>query len=794
MNGPGGVAIVGMACAYPDAPDPGALWETVMWRRRAFVPAGDGWRARLVHRDAFGDSPAKLPGIDPDSADPAHRLAAEVAGRALADAGIPLDSLDHDRLCVRIAGLTPRPARAGRTDADLAAGMADETSLASLVAACQALLTGEADLALAGGVHLGVPAADAIDGCWPGEGCGVLVLARTAGAAVLRVYAEIMGWGLARSPRDDASRADPAGDADTRLLALRRAYDHAGVPATQIRLFEGHGTTERHDAALAALTHLIGQNARARGWAAVGSIAGNIGHGGPAAGAASLIKAVLCVWRGMLPPSAASGPPHPLLTAPGAPLRVLDRPLPWPAGEPRLAGVSDMGFGDVHVHLIVRAPADDSPLTRPDPPSETHRNGTAKGTAGVTVAGTIPGGAPSPAEPLVFTFSGRGRAAVRAELRRIAERAADWSEAELHDLACTLAARPPGRCRAAVVAGTSLQLAERALEAARHAGTLREGRLLPLSGAFLGLGVRGRVTLLFPGQSVPDGGSAAHGAMADNAAAQPAVLDASLAALRELDLLGLNAGAAIGHDVGEITGMVWAGCLSAPEARRLVRRRGQLIDEVGSPDTGMIAVAAPRDVVDRLVTGTGLVVAAVNGPAAHVLSGRSAELDVAVERARAAGVAAERLPVSRALHSPHTADCGSRFAECLQGLTFRPAQRLLISTVTGHPVGPYDDLPVLLRAQLVAPVRFWDALLKIAPATDLFCHAGPGRGLAALAESTGVPAVSTDTYGPDRVAAAETAAALWAAAAIPDVTGLYADRPYRPLDLDLAAPVSRRPG
>ena len=80
------------------------------------------------------------------------------------------------------------------------------------------------------------------------------------------------------------------------------------------------------------------------------------------------------------------------------------------------------------------------------------------------------------------------------------------------------------------------------------------------------------------------------------------------------------------------------------------------------------------------------------------------------------------------------------------------------------------------------------------PPTRLDGPVGPGRGLAALAESTGVPAVSTGTYGPDRVAAAETAAALWAAAAIPDVTGLYADRPYRPLDLDLAAPVSRRPG
>ncbi|MFD0658359.1 hypothetical protein [Thermocatellispora tengchongensis] len=102
--------------------------------------------------------------------------------------------------------------------------------------------------------------------------------------------------------------------------------------------------------------------------------------------------------------------------------------------------------------------------------------------------------------------------------------------------------------------------------------------------------------------------------------------------------------------------------------------------------------------------------------------------------------------------------------------------------MTAQPVGPHDDLAVLLRAQIVAPVRFWDAVQRVAGATDLFCEAGPGRGLSALAAATGVPTAATDTYGPDGVARAETAAALWACAAVPDLTACYADCPGRPMD------------
>ncbi|WP_285774076.1 acyltransferase domain-containing protein [Microtetraspora sp. NBRC 13810] len=839
------------------------------------------------------------------------------------------------------------------------------------------------------------------DGLRPGEGCGVIALMRTADARErgLRIYAEIAGWGVS----SDGHGGLTLSEVDGRLLAMRRAYAHAGVRPSAVALFEGHDPSRRGGVGLTALTRLlrdhstgpsrvppqsrhrtapaiprppeaptdpdhadhphppdespratskttdngttvnkpttngttgngatgdeatgdgttakgtIGNGTTANGamgdgttgngttasgaaadgaigggitgdrtpgykaignviprngttgsrtpgnkvtgngaiggglgWAVVGAVEGNVGHGGAAAGVAGVIKAALSIAYGVLPPAAAEHP-HRLLAAPGTLLRVLSRPRPWPARGPRHAGVSAMGYGGVNTHIVLREPppppanvprtppgtrpgdlrgtwrepahsippadahpprhdhdnppghphppghADlpdrDNPPGNPHPPGDDNLTRNAHGTLprkGIGVV-TISGTAPSTREPLVFALTGADGPAVRPVLERIADQAPRWTEAELHDLACALAAEAAcGPLRVGLVAGTAEELAARARTAAGRLAGLCQARLSVSAGVYLGAGVRGRVTLLLPGQDAPvrrqeEYGRSAVGDMpADTAIAQPAILEASLAALRELDRLGLDAGAAVGHGLGEITGLVWAGCLSALAARRLVRRRGRLMSELGTPGTGMISVATTREGTERLVRGTGMVIAAANGPTAHVLSGRDSEVLLIAKRAAEEGMRASVLPVTRALHSPHVAVCASKFAECLQGVSFGPPRRMLVSTVTGRPIGPREDLAELLKAHLIVPVRFWDALDQVVDSTDLFCEAGPGRVLAALAAPTGVPAVATDTFGPDGVAAAETAAALWACAAIPDLTPLYAGRPARPMDI-----------
>ncbi|MFD0658360.1 acyltransferase domain-containing protein [Thermocatellispora tengchongensis] len=743
------VAIVGMACVYPDAPGVQALWESVLWRRRALLPRPGGPRgARTALIEGWSPSGTKppIPVLDDDAAggDPLRALAVDTAHRALADLSEPCDWLDPARISVVIGNLpfTPKPGGGDVLDrlglgVDRAGPLGDDprgSSLLCLITACRTLRDGGADLALAGGVELGTgalaplfggPADGRVDGFWPGQGCGVVALMRAADARArgLRVYAEIAGWGVS------AERAPgPGGPAlpevDGRLLALRRAYAHSGVRPQDVRLFEGHATTTPYGTAgLAALARLLRRppaeptagdgrpgdqqsgdqrpgdqplDTRAYGgaWAAVGAIGGNIGHSGAAAGVAGVIKAALAVAHGVLPPACgADEPPHPLVTAPEGPLRALAGPRPWPDGEPRHAGVSAMGHGGVHAHLVLREPG---ATVRAGEPGAVERGGepvivprtrdSAAAPPRPRDGGTVPRAYahtpwPSPADPVVFPISG-SPGDVRTMLERIADQATCWHEAELLDLARALAHQTPrGPLRVALVAGSAELLAERARLGLELAADPPPGRLVTRRGVRAGLGVRGRVTLLFPGQTAPlrrpedVAWRRREEPVWDTAVAQPAALEAALVALRELDALGLNAGAAIGHGVGEVAGLVWAGCLTSQDARRLVRRRGRLMSDAGTPGTGMLSVTASREEVERLVTGTGLVVAAVDGPRAHVLSGRTAELMLAAKRAEAEGLETVRLPATRALHSPYVAACQQGFAECLQGVTFLPAQR-----------------------------------------------------------------------------------------------------------------------
>ncbi|MFF5212422.1 SDR family NAD(P)-dependent oxidoreductase [Streptosporangium sp. NPDC000396] len=541
------VAIVGLACTYPDAPDPRALWETVLWRRRAFrrVPAErldladyhspdrsapdrtHSTRAALIEGWEFDRNAFHIPGQVHRVTDPAHWLALDTASRALADAGFPGgEGLDRDRVSVVVGNtLTGEVSRAcalrlrwpyvrrvlasvltgfseeetarllaraeaeylrpfPETSADsLAGGLpgaiagricdhfglrgggyavdgACASSLLAVIIACRSLLDASADFALAGGVDLGLDPFELVglaktgalagermriydtrsDGFWPGEGCGIVALMRTADAraAGLRIYAEITGWGVS-----SGGIARP-GAGGSQFLALRRAYDRAGVSPAGVALFEGSGTGSAagDTVELTALTRLLSDAVRQ---AAIGAVSANIGHTKAAAGVAGLIKATLSIASGVLPPTTGCGSPHRLLTAPGTPLRVLSAPEPWPAG-PRHAGVSAMGFGGVDAHVVLTLPVGaDVRLTVPK-----------------TAPAPRAADRPSPEEPLVFAFSGENAQAVRPVLERVADQAERWSEAELCDLACALGTAPAGPLRIPIVAGSAEELAERA--------------------------------------------------------------------------------------------------------------------------------------------------------------------------------------------------------------------------------------------------------------------------------------------------------------------------------------------
>ncbi|MEU4249089.1 type I polyketide synthase [Amycolatopsis sp. NPDC026612] len=893
------VAVVGMACRYPDADDLTQLWQLVLDQRQAFrrLPperldlddyfdrdraAPDktyGSMAALIEGWTFDRAAFRIPGPSYRATDPAHWLALETAARALADAGFPGGAgLDRDKVAVVVGNsLTGDTTRAAtmrlrwpyvrrvltsaitesglseqqRTalldraeehylapfppvgDETLAGGLANtiagricnhfdfhgggytvdgacSSSLLAVVTACRSLRDRSADMVIAGGVDLSIDPFELVGfakagaltadrmriydersaGFIPGEGCGVVVLMRAADAraAGLRAYSEIIGWGLSSDGSGGITRPERSGQ----LLALHRAYELAGVDPAEVRLIEGHGTGTAvgDETELSALAEL---RRGASHPAVLGSIKANIGHTKAASGMAGLIKTSLSVAAGVLPPTTGCEQPHPVLRAASDRLRVLSRPEPWPEG-PRLAGVSSMGFGGINAHIALRS-AISVPSREVRTPAS--RRPTPRHEAIILAADTV--------------------AELRSTLDRLAAVAPRFSEAELHDLACELGRTVrTAPCRAALVAATPHQLAERAALASARLVDLPRGTVIAADGIFLGMAVAGRVTVLLPGQGAPVrtdlgalGGltnpvlphhdATASAGVANTSEAQPAIYRGTMAALHWLQGLGVTPQAAIGHSLGEIAGLVWAGCLSEDDGALLVKERGRVMGTFGRSGTGMVSVAVDAAGADRLCAGTRLVIAGYNGPRSHVLAGPLPEVHEASARATKQGISAVVLPVSHAFHSAAMAGCVDEFKSCLRSTAFRPPAARVVSSVRGRTLTGRDDLAELLGDQLTAPVRFWDAVTGIAPDTDLFCEMGPGHSLSALITAGSSKAVvAVDVGAREDRGLADTMAALFVADALPDPAVAFADRPARPIDIwrdrvFLASPCSTAP-
>ena len=454
-----------------------------------------------------------------------------------------------------------------------------------------------------------------------------------------------------------------------------------------------------------------------------------------------------------------------------------------------------------------RTDAPRSPAGDRQPPAAQHREVHApSGTADVTgPAGAVglvtadhdrPGAgswlAPPPVEAYVL------RAADGPSLARIAGRIADLgpslSDAELRDLACQLGrdASAPGGLRLGVVAGGQDQLASLTREAARLVSALKPGELAARPGIFAGNHVRGRVVLLFPGLGIGQDAGTGPAActppplfgLTDPEAVEPAILHASLSGLRWLDRLGVTAAAAVGHSLGEISGLVWAGALPETEATRLVAQRAAVISASGARQTAMVSVAADTAESKALCAGTDLVIAAYNGPGWHVLAGSVAGVREVTRRAERQGIRAVVLDVSHAFHSPAMGACAAPLRCVLTDVRFGPPRRRLVSTVTGREISPGDDIAELLCSALTSPVRFTDALTAAAADADLLCETGPGHGLAALAASgCDVPGVSLEARTADDRGAAQAAAALFAAGAVDSLAPMLAGRAAQPVDI-----------
>ncbi|KDN19611.1 beta-ketoacyl synthase N-terminal-like domain-containing protein [Amycolatopsis rifamycinica] len=434
------IAVVGLACRFPGAPDAEAFWWNLCAGADAIhdytddelaaLGIGPGLRADPAHVRAGGrldgveDFDAGFFGFTAEEAaltDPQHRLFLETAWRALEDAGRD-PAREHGPVGVFTSAgvnryflfhLFGNPAVTGDVDPDDWDGMlparqlpdhlpgllayrlgltgpavavqsACSSSLAAVGLAAQSLAEYRCDLAIAGGVSVtwpryragGMASPDgrcrsfdaAADGAGFGSGAGVVVLRRLSDALADadHIHAVLPGWAMSNDGGDRAGYAvpSPAGQA----AAVAEALAVAEVDPAEVRLVEAHGSgTPLGDAIEVAALNRVYRDLPP-GTCALGSVKTNIGHLDAAAGVAGLIKAVLSVRHGVIPPNLHFTAPHPEVDLAGGPCYVPVKAAGWPEVPRRVAGVSAFGMGGTNVHVIVEeAPAPGRRVTADGP-------------------------------------------------------------------------------------------------------------------------------------------------------------------------------------------------------------------------------------------------------------------------------------------------------------------------------------------------------------------------------------------------------------------------------------------
>ncbi|MEU7769047.1 acyltransferase domain-containing protein [Nocardia sp. NPDC049190] len=407
------IAIVGLACRFPGAPDPAAFWRLLNSGADALTEPPDGrWadgppRGGFLDRidefdpEFFGISPREAPHVDPQ-----QRLMLELMQEALDDAGIPPGSLGGSRTGAFVGAMWSEYGARIRADPDLVTqhtltggdpsiiparmsytlgargpsllvNTACSSSLVAVHLAVQSLRAGECDIALAGGVSLmlGQDTVDALlrlgalapdgrskafdaraDGYGRGEGAGMIVLKPLDRALADGdpVHGILRGSAV---NHDGFTNGLTAPSLLAQESLLRSAYRRAGIAPADVGYVEAHGTgTALGDPIEAsALGTVLGAGRSADQLLPIGSVKSVIGHLEPAAGVAGLIKVLLAMRHRTLPPCSQFAQANPHIPFDEWGLRVSSRAEQWhgDAGGRLLAGVSAFGFGGTNCHVIL---------------------------------------------------------------------------------------------------------------------------------------------------------------------------------------------------------------------------------------------------------------------------------------------------------------------------------------------------------------------------------------------------------------------------------------------------------
>lgn len=681
------------------------------------------------------------------------------------------------------------------------------TSLVAVHLACQGLLSGECDMALAGGVSLLLPQKKGYryqdgmiyspDGhCRPfdakaggtvfGDGVGVVVLKRLEDALEDgdHIYAIIKGTAVNNDGTDKVGFTAPSVEGQARVIKAAMAM--AEVEPDTISYIEAHGTgTQLGDPIeVTALTQVFREQTDEKGFCAIGSVKSNVGHLNTAAGVTGLIKTALALKHKQIPPSIQFETPNPKIDFANSPFYVQTELADWECKNgPRRAGVSSFGIGGTNVHIIL----EEAPEMK---------SGASKRNAHL------------------ITLSARTEKALEKATDQLVQQLEENPHLDLADVAYTLrVGRKDFAHRRYVVASDSREAAQRLKE--RHPkhvfySRAKEGRpvvfLFPGQGSqyvnmgkelyeketvfrqevdrcaeflkrHLGLDIR---QLIYP---IAGEEKEAERRLTETRFTQPALFTIEYALAKQWMAWGIKPEAMMGHSVGEYVAATLSGVMRLEDGLKLIAERGRMIQEL--PSGEMMAVRMTEEQVKPyLVDGVSL--AAINSPMLCVLSGSKEAIDALAQKLEEEGKMTRRLHTSHAFHSHMMEPVVEPFTELVGDMELSVPSIPFVSNVTGTWITDEQATdPAYWARHLREAVRYADGVKFLWQKPErVLLEVGPGRTLTMLAKQQAEKgadqvAVSSIRHPQDAVsdeaALAEARGRLWLAGVTWDDEAFYAE-------------------
>ncbi|QFS52514.1 type I polyketide synthase [Nostoc sphaeroides] len=642
----------------------------------------------------------------------------------------------------------------------IAVQTACSTSLVAVHLACQGLLSGECDMALAGAVSILLPqkagylyqeggigspdghcrAFDAkAQGTVGGEGVGIVVLKRLVDAIADGDYIYALIKGSAINNDGGLKVGYTAPHEDGQAQVIRAAHITAGVEPETITYLEAHGTgTALGDPIeITALTKAFRTRTQKIGFCAIGSVKPNIGHLDAAAGIASLIKTILALQHKSLPPSLNFNEPNPQIDFANSPFYVNTTASEWqPLQMPRRAGVSSFGIGGTNAHVIL----EEAPVLKASSSSRPWQ---------------------------LLLLSAKTNSALEAMTTNLVESLQQHPEKNFADIAYTLqVGRRAFEYRRMLVCSDRHD-AIVALEApmsqkvwthfqeattppsivfmfpgqgAQYVNMARELYQIELTfrvqvdscsellKPILGLDIR---QILYP---EPEQVDVAAQQLKQTEITQPALFVIEYALAQVWLAWGILPQIMIGHSIGEYVAACLAGVFSLEDALKLVALRGQIMQQL--PKGAMLAVSLSQQELQPFLNYE-ISLAASNGPSLCVVSGSVEAIDALQQHFSEIAVECRCLHTSHAFHSKMMSSIVAPFTQYVRQLHLQPPQIPYLSNVTGTWITAAQATDPSYWAQhLVSPVRFSEGASQLLQESNrVFLEVGPGRTLSTLVKS-----------------------------------------------------------